>query len=409
MAEANFDVEDGMLRAVLGGQVQQDQTSVFAPRAGHVSLLRDIRSFLTLESQWRQLEADAYPHRNVFQSFDWLKNWIITYGGTAGDDPLCVVLGHSDGRLVFAWPMMRTKSGPVTLLRWMSEPFAQYGDVLVARGECPKTWMANALREISAQRGIDGLRLRHVRNDAAAAPFLKHQFRDARFAECAPCLDLTAFPDETAYDARYSSSQRKRRKKIRKALEDSLGPVSFTVLKPGQATDEAIGQAIVEKSQWIDERGRQNRILGCPLMPSFLKGLARGGTSAELVVTSLSAGGRPVSWEIGIRSGGVHHAFITSHVNALTDYSPARLHMDLSQRQAIRDGMKVFDLLLPNDPYKDSWSSSRVATADYHLPLSPLGWVYGAGYLEHVRPVLRSAYYRMPPTLLRLLKPIVGH
>ncbi|WP_373503276.1 GNAT family N-acetyltransferase [Aestuariivirga sp.] len=409
MAKPQSNVEESVLRRAIEDRPAQAPACLAVPRAGHLSILRDTRSFLNLETQWRQLEADAYPHRNAFQRFDWLKNWITVYGDGLGEDPLCVALGHADGRLVFAWPMMLARSGPVTLLRWMSDPYAQYGDVLVARGECPKAWMADALREISARRGIDGIRLRHVREDAASAPFLTQHFRDARFAEAAPCLDLTAFPDEAAYDARYSSAQRKRRKKIRKALEDNFGPVGFTVLKPGQATDEAIGLAIAEKSQWIDERGRQNRILGCPRMATFLMGLARGGTSAELVVTSLSAGGRPVSWEIGIRSGGVHHAFITSHVNAFTDLSPARLHMDLSQRQAIRDGMKVFDLLLPNDPYKDSWSSGRVATSDYHLPLGALGWAYGAGYLEQVRPVLRHAYYRMPPAVLRLLKPIVRH
>ena len=116
-----------------------------------------------------------------------------------------------------------------------------------------------------------------------------------------------------------------------------------------------------------------------------------------------------MSWEIGLRAGGVHYAFITSHVNALTDYSPARLHMDLSQRQALKDGMAAFDLMLPHDAYKDSWSSGATPVNDYFLPLSPQGWAFGALYLERLRPVLRHAYYRMPPALLRLLKPITGH
>ena len=134
-----------------------------------------------------------------------------------------------------------------------------------------------------------------------------------------------------------------------------------------------------------------------------------GSSSMQLVVSELSAGGKPVSWEIGLRTGGVHYGFITSHVTALTDYSPARLHMDLSQRQALKDGMLAFDLMLPHDAYKDSWSSGATAAGDYHLPLSPLGWVYGGLYLERLRPVLRAAYYRMPPAVLRLLKPIIGH
>jgi hypothetical protein len=46
---------------------------------------------------------------------------------------------------------------------------------------------------------------------------------------------------------------------------------------------------------------------------------------------------------------------------------------------------------------------------DYHLPLTPLGWAYGLAYLEGARPLLRRAYYRLPPKALRLLKPILGH
>ena len=129
----------------------------------------------------------------------------------------------------------------------------------------------------------------------------------------------------------------------------------------------------------------------------------------DLVVTALTAGGKPVSWEIGLRHAGTHFAFITSHVNALTDYSPARLHMDLSQRHALNHGMRAFDLMLPHDVYKDSWSSGHTDTADFHLPLSAGGWAYGVIYLERLRPMLRHAYYRMSPGLLRLLKPIVGH
>lgn len=409
MADTHFKLQDGLLEAALARPSQPVQAGSALPRDAHVAVLRDVRAFLALEDQWRGLEAQSSPRRNVFQSFGWLKSWAVSYGGARGESPLSVALGYRDGALVFAWPLMRVKSGPLTFLRWMSEPFGQYGDVLVAPGECPVSWMSEALRELSSQRGVDGLRLRHVRADAVAAPFLRQCFRDTRFDEKAPWLDLTAFAGETAYDARYSPAQRKRRKKIRKGLEDAFGPVRFDLYRGGHAADTAIERAIAEKSQWIDERGRQNRVLGCPRITDFLKGLSRASAGMELVVSELSAGDRPVSWEIGLRAGGVHYAFITSHVNALTDYSPARLHMDLSQRQALKDGMAAFDLMLPHDAYKDSWSSGATPVNDYFLPLSPQGWAYGALYLERLRPVLRHAYYRMPPALLRLLKPITGH
>jgi CelD/BcsL family acetyltransferase involved in cellulose biosynthesis len=108
-----------------------------------------------------------------------------------------------------------------------------------------------------------------------------------------------------------------------------------------------------------------------------------------------------VSWEVGFRHRDTHYGYITSHLNALTDLSPGRLHMDQSQRTCINDGMAVFDLMVPNDAHKESWSSGTVDTNDYYLPLSVLGAGMGHGYIRTLRPFLRHIYYRMEKSNLR--------
>ena len=185
--------------------------------------------------------------------------------------------------------------------------------------------------------------------------------------------------------------------------------ITFDVLPPGVELDDAILQAVKEKSAWVDERGRHNSILGCSKLPKFLAAMSRATGQARMMMTCLKAGGQPVSWELGLRFGTTHFGFITSHVNALTDYSAARLHMDFSQRLALKDGMKVFDLMVPHDAHKESWSSAMMATNDYHLPLTAKGWVAGRLYLQALRPAMRAAYYRLPDAALRALKPIIGH
>ncbi len=135
-------------------------------------MVRSIQEFQSLAAAWGELEAAAMSPRPVFQSYDWIAAWIRVYGRLAGENPLVVFAGYRDQRLVFAWPMMRQRLGGLTLLRWISDPFSQYGDVLAAGGECPRTWMAASLDLIANVPGIDGIRLRHVRTDAAAYPFL---------------------------------------------------------------------------------------------------------------------------------------------------------------------------------------------------------------------------------------------
>jgi CelD/BcsL family acetyltransferase involved in cellulose biosynthesis len=410
MAEASLNLRVASLSdSPLDEMTGSARAQACAP-APAVAFLREPAQLQAIADDWRRLESDSAAPRSVFQSSGWITNWAQSY---AGEGDLVVVTVRRNGRLTFAWPLMAVPRGPVTVLEWLTQPFSQYGDMLLARDENLSEVMDAALEAVRAARIADSIRLRHVRCDAAIAPWLPDHFGDARFTVHAPFLDLTAFADETAYDARYSATQRKRRKKIRKSLEDDFGPLRFTLLRSDSGSGEieaAIDSAISEKSAWIEERGRHNRILRCPRLGGFLKRLCRSAVpGCELVVSELRAGGCPASWEIGLRANGVHYAFITSHMAALTDYSVARLHMDLSQRQALKDGMRTFDLMLPHDAYKDSWSSAAAAVSDYYLPLNAKGRIYGRLYLEGLRPVLRQSYYSMPPGLLKLLKPVIGH
>lgn len=379
------------------------------PVGAHLMLLTTPASLAALEPGWRALEQRHGRPHNVFQTYDWVAAWTRAYAGPGCGQCPAVVAGLRDGTLAFVWPLMTARVGSFTVLRWLTEPLAQYGDVLIDRADEIGLWMDAGLDLLRRESEADTLWLRHVRADASAAAWIAAHLHDAQLSQRAPWLDLTQYADEAAYDARYDSQQRKRRKKIRKALEAALGPVAFTVLPPGSALDAALAQAVAEKNRWIEQRGRQNQVLGDDRLLSFLHelSLARGAT--RMVVSACTAGASPVSWEVGLRYGGSHFAFITSHVTALTDYSPGRLHMDRSQRLALADRLKVFDLMLPYDPHKESWSSAMMATADYYLPLSPRGWLFGKLYLASLRPVIRAAYYRLPKAVLRALKPIVGH
>ncbi len=369
---------------------------IAADAAAPVSLtvITSMTTLQSMESQWRDLEQDVQSHTSVFQSFDWIMAWAETYLTPNGHASLHILAGYEDDRLVFVWPLMRTRQTGFAILTWLTEPFGQYGDVLCRKGQSPDVWLKGSIAFLKRLRDVDILRLRHVRADSHMATFGKSLFKDAKLPEKAPFLDLTAFATEADYDARYSQVQRKRRKKIRKALE-ARGDVQFERLPTGSLADTAMQQAIGEKNAWLKERGRINRVLGCPNHLQFLKLLSRrrGGT-VEVVVTELKAGNAPISWEVGFRHNGQHFGYITSHVNALTDLSPGRLHMDLSQRACLADGMTKFDLMVPNDAHKESWSSAAVDTNDYYLPLSTAGAALGYVYIRTLRPIIRNAYYK---------------
>jgi CelD/BcsL family acetyltransferase involved in cellulose biosynthesis len=369
------------------------------PHNGHVSLVTDLASLEQLAEDWRELHQASSPAAGIFQSAEWCLSWARLYMKPGHGTEPCVVTGYQDGALVFLWPLMKVRSGPFTVLRWFTDPFAQYGDILVRSGTDARPWCRSAMEFLRRLKGIDCLRLRHVRADSAIHVFLGEQFHRAGETDEAPFLDLTAYPTEKAYDQRYSREQRKRRNKIRKSLE-AMGPVEFRLLPAGSAMDRAMEQAIVQKRRWLAERGLYSKPLLCSLLDPFLRDLSRNtGGAISLITSCLTAGNRPISWEIGLRCGKTHFGFITAHDTALTDASPARLHMDLSQRQAIRDGMQVFDLMIPGDPHKQSWSNGRVAVHEFHAPLSMAGMVYGHGYLSLLRPLIRRIYHAAPAAI----------
>ncbi len=379
------------------------------PYGGILTLITSPAHLSALSEQWQELEKNTSVTPTIFQSYAWIKNWSNHYAQPDCQHEIHIVAGFIKNKLVFVLPLMKTCHLSVSTLNWVTDPLGQYGDVLCNKDQSLTKWMSASLRFIGRLKGIDIIRLRHVRQNSAVESFASKYFTDAKLHEQAPYLDLTAFKSDADYDARYNSQQRKRRKKIRSKLEE-MGAVEFNTLAPGSISDTAIAEAIREKNKWLSDRGRFNRVMGCPNHIQFLKSLSRStGDDFKFITTELSAGGKPVSWEIGFNYRGTHFAYITSHVNALTDLSPGRLHMDLSQRLALSSRQERFDLMVPNDNHKESWCSAKIDTKDYFYATSLRGKLYGHFYLATLRPAIRNAYYKLPQRMLKLLQPITRH
>jgi CelD/BcsL family acetyltransferase involved in cellulose biosynthesis len=373
-----------------------------------VSIVQGVPALSGLAAEWHALAQETANRISVFQTFSWLSQWSRHFAGEVHQSRVFAVVGYDAGRLVFVWPLMEQRKHGLTTIQWLSFPSGQYGDVLLANGYCPHVWQNAALSLLKRARHADILHLRHVRHGTSFQTFAQESFYPAHNEDRAPFMDLTLFKTEQDYENRYNSSQRRRRKKIRKELEE-IGAVEFNRVAPGAATDQAIALAIAEKNQWLSARGRINRILNCPKHLAFLQALARSSDGGvETVVTEMTCGGKPVSWEIAFRFNDTHFGYITSHVNTLTDRSPGRLHMHYSQIMALKDGMQRFDLMVPHDAHKESWATGMVETNDYFLPLSLRGKIMGQLYLSALRPLLSKAYYRLPPNLLKALSPLTS-
>ncbi|HFB97846.1 MAG TPA: GNAT family N-acetyltransferase, partial [Bryobacterales bacterium] len=312
-----------------------------------------------LADDWLRLQAAAGRDIHFFQTYEWCGAWVNRGMDGRRERPLIVCVRRDDD-LVLLWPLMLTRMGPLRIMRWLSDPFAQYGDVLTSLdGAALGAALDVAWRRILATGGVDIVRLRHVRADSTVGNFLAGRCLLAD-EDGAPWLDLSRFDDEAAYDRRYDRRQRRRRKRIRKRLEKDFGEVAFRFVGPVDVAG-VVDRLVAEKRRWLEEKGYYSRPLECPELAGFFRCLPVAATSEEamedvplMVVSELVAGDRAVSWELSFRWRGRHYCYITAHDNDLTPYSPGRLHMDLSQKRALADGVVAFDLLVSNAPHKRS-------------------------------------------------------
>ena len=380
-----------------------DQLRLGLPANSYLTLVTSFRAFDRLRESWSDLESRCAKPPSVFQSYDWCRRWSDIYAAPDSANEIFIVAGYRQNRLVFIWPMVKRFSGGLNFLTWMTQPIGQYGDVLCdAQIDC-EAWLETATAFIKDTGNADCLHLRHVRDNANFSSHAQRHWFDGKLNERAPMMDLSQFKTEADYDARYDAQQRRRRRRIQKKLEE-IGPLKFEVLQDERA-EAAIDAAIAEKLSWLQDKGRISEVLGSEQHAALLKSFLYETTGQlQTVVFHLTAGGRPVSWEIGFCYRGTHYAYLLSHQHELIDYSPGRLTLDFAERHALASGLSTFDLMAPYDPYKDSFSSGMVKVNDYYLPLSFIGAVYGHGYLGLLRPRLRAVYQNLPVPALRFVK-----
>jgi len=365
-----------------------------------IKILKNTQDMIEFESAWRKLEKQVAKPSNVFQSYDWCLSWVRTCTPDNDCYDVHIVTVSNGDQCLLIWPMMTMCSGPFHILRWLSEPYSQYGDVLARDDKNLNPCLELAWQQLNDHPYADSIRLRHVREDATVAKFINQHARPGSHIDYAPFLEIAKFPTEAAYDNRYTKTQRRRRKRIHKALEQ-FGSLDFSTASKGKKFLHTLKNAITGKRTWLAERGLYSKPLISDELEPFFIDLSKTAKTLATTASQLNAGDREVSYEIALRYQNHHFAYITAHDARLTDISPGRLHMDMSQRAALRNGLNTFDLMVPAAPHKKTWSNNSVQTRDYFIHLNARGAIYTKTYLEFLLPMIRKIYHSAPASVRR--------
>ena len=303
-------------------------------------------------SQW-QGWMDQSPNAHVFFHPALVRPWVETYLPLRRIEPRFLVARLASECTVF-FPLVLDRAGWkgawLRSLRPVGFTEYDYHDPL-ACGRFSETGFEGFWKTFAAYtdkflgKEFDEVLIPRVRADSAVRG---HRFREANKA---PFLDLAAC---ASLEDVLNMGSKNLRREVRRRLRylDELGPLTLSVYhedEPESASAAVCPFLTHHEARWPDAfraNGFYERLIASALPSGVLR------------LSVLRSGERPVSWHIGFVHHHYYYAYLSSFNSDFAGYSPGKVHLALLIEDAIRSGIKVFDLLTGMEDYKLRWTRS---------------------------------------------------
>lgn len=310
---------------------------------------------------WQAIE-DAGGVKSPFQSLAAARGAVAAH--IANGEMPRIVTARSGNRPVAIFPTVVSRWLGIPSIRFLGEPFIQYGDV-IARPDTNAAYLEAALAAASDARIASLAFFRRVRADAAIAPIL---------ARCAAVVAVDAAPVVDLHDqTKVKSHHARELRRFRRRLSEQ-GELVFEVLG-GTATRDILHETLEFKRAWLIERGLPSTVFGNPSWESVILGLAGARCGAtEMMVARVAIGGATAASEIGFVDGDTWFAYMGALAPDSARFGPGHILMEELIAWCRARGLKAYDLLPPIQPYKLALTSRMVPIRDYALALGAAGF-----------------------------------
>lgn len=307
----------------------------------------------------------------------------------ARGEALHIAVVREGGRPVVILPTVLGRFAGLRTLRFLGDPLIQYGDIL-ATADARTHHIGSALRSLAAAAHASLIYLRHVRHDARVAAALAACF-EAVSNDAAPYVDLSREPARKARDEREL-------RRFRRRLAE-LGDLHIA-FHEGREARTALREAIEIKRQWLKDRDLTSSVIGDRRWEDALLAASLSADS-QFVVGALTIGGRTAALEVGLVHNGAWHAYLGATVAEFGKAGPGHVLMAETFDYCRQRQLRAYDLLPPQQAYKQAVARDAVAVSDFALPLDLRGRI-GVNLIRQ-RPRAKRALAAMPPALRRLL------
>ncbi len=323
-----------------------------------MSLAVQWESLGAVTSEWPDLFAKSAT-QSIFLSLPWQTAWAINCCGSVDEHPVLTVREDSDGSLRGIAPLIHNKNkGAVTF--GLDYNVTDYQDILSIPGEEEAVW--DAILEHGAAAGWASIELIGVRDDSPSTQILESRAAEHGWQADRSVWDVSPYVElPESWDEHVQSLSKKDRHELRRKLRrlEASGEAEYRVYdKEHDELPDALGA-------FVSLMGKSNEAKSDFLTPerrSFLETLTRTMADADsLQLAFLDVGGKPVSATMSFLEGDRLLLYNSGYDPEYRHLSVGLLLKAYELRGAIEQGLREYDFLRGNEPYKyDLGGNDRV-------------------------------------------------
>lgn len=321
-----------------------------------MSLVVQWESLGAVTSEWPELFAKSAT-QSIFLSLPWQTAWAIDCCGSVEEHPVLTVRENADGSLRGIAPLNHGK-GSVTF--GLDYNLTDYQDILSDPGEEGSVW--EAILDYGVSEGWASIELTGLRDDSPSTQILESRASEHGWRADRSVWDVSPYVElPESWDEHVQSLSKKDRHELRRKLRrlEANGDTEYRIYdhehdELPQALDAFVslmGKSSEAKSDFLTPERR-----------SFLETLTRTMAEAEsLQLAFLDVGGKPVSATMSFLDGDRLLLYNSGYDPEYRHLSVGLLLKAYGLRGAIEQGLREYDFLRGNEPYKyDLGGNDRV-------------------------------------------------
>jgi len=296
-----------------------------------------------LRADWSAL-VEASPEATPFQTWEWQSTWWRHFG--RGKRPH-IVLIHEGSELVGLMPLVRTK-GPWRTLRGMGAGPSDYLHPL-ARGGYEQAVAEALVEHVQGVEEVDLIDLHQVREDRALAAALPTSY-GMHQARCL-VLDLPS-----TYDAFVASLSKSLRYDVRRMDKPAFAESGARIrtLESGEIDQGLDAFYETHRLRWR-KRGLPGAFVGGRIQAFHREWAALAGPKGWIWLSVLEVGDKVAGTLYAMRLADTCYFYQAGFDPAHQAISPGTVLVAHTVRRAIEHGVRRFDFLRGDEPYKRRW------------------------------------------------------